>query len=108
MLEYSWFAALMVVSIACAVQAARNADDPQWQIGSHSAALMAMAVSWDGVGAQLLAWLKHSLPQQGTEINLLTAYTIGVAIALLVVAVPAFAAMFAHQSIVDRQALRRT
>lgn len=89
MLEYIWFATLMFVSFVFAgIAAKRNMEDPQWQLAYHGAVVMAIVISWDRLGAPALAWLMHSLPQQSSDINTLTAYAIVGVIGLVIVAAP--------------------
>ena len=91
MLEFVWFAGLMVLSIVFALvaelseQSGGGFDSGQWQIASHGAALLAVVISWDRTGAVLLKTIQGHLPQAGTQIAALTGYTLVGAVGLMVV-----------------------
>lgn len=99
MLEWLWFVGLMVVSLVCAIVAEAHDHDGEgvdagsWQLGSHCAAFMAIAISWERAGAPVLAALRAGLPQAGSQIADFTAYVlIGLAGLVIVGGVP-FATM---------------
>jgi hypothetical protein len=105
MLEYIWFVALMLVSVALGViYSIKDADadndgfsSGQWLIGAFSAAVMALVISWERTGAVVLTVLRASLPQSGTAIAELTAYTlIGIAGLLVVFIIPVGASFLTY------------
>ena len=86
MLEYIWFIVLILVAAwlswmyVCAESEGRDVEDGfragQWLIGSFSAAMMALVISWERTGNVLLSSLMISLPQAGSQIAILTAYVL--------------------------------
>ncbi len=107
MLEYFWFAVLMIVSIAlgwiysvkedeAAGSFGDGLDAGQWLIGAFGASVMALVISWERTGSVVLSWLLVSLSQQGAPISKLTAYVLaGVACLVVVFVIPAGASFLA-------------
>ncbi len=107
MLEYIWFVALMLVSVALGViysikeAEADNEDDGfsagQWLLGAFCAALMALVISWEKTGLVVLTVLRSSLPQSGTAIAGFTAYALmGIAGLLVVFIIPVGASFLTY------------
>ena len=98
MLEYIWFGALLALSAVLAwVYPSKEAEDVAssemtagaWLMGSIGASIMSLVISWNRTGDVALNLLMAALPQGGSPIAILTAYTLlGVGCLLIVVGVP--------------------
>ena len=82
MLYWIWFIGLSLLGWWFAYRQVRHAGDSQqdgamsrsgaarWM--SYGLLLLALLVSWDGVGRKVFAWLQQAVPQAGTDIHTLT------------------------------------
>jgi len=86
MLYWIWFIGLSLLGWWFAFRQPQHAGTPQ-QDGamsrsrvarwiSYGALLLALLVSWDGIGRRVLAWLQAAVPQTGTDIHALTVATV--------------------------------
>ena len=86
MLYWIWFIGLSLLGWGFAYRQAHDKAEPQQdgsmsrsgvaQWMSYGALLLALLVSWDGVGSRLFEWLQAAVPQAGTGIHTLTVATL--------------------------------
>ena len=102
MLYWIWFFGLSLLGWWFAYRQFKHAAAPhqeqaisrsraaQWM--SYGALLLALLVSWDGVGSRLFEWLQAAVPQVGTSIHTLTVATLTGALCIGWVVIPSMLA----------------
>lgn len=102
MLYWIWFIGLSLLGWGFALRQRRLAGEPQqdgamsragvarWM--SYGALLLALLISWDGVGREVVAWLETAVPQAGTDIHELSVAVLGGALCIAWVLLPAWLA----------------
>ena len=102
MLYWIWFVGLSLLGWWFAFRQYRHAAAPQ-QDGSMSrsgaarwmswgAMLLALLVSWNGVGREVVGWLEGVVPQAGTDIHTLTVGAVVAALCVVWIVFPSFIA----------------
>ena len=102
MLYWIWFIGLSVLGWWFAYRQFKHAATPQREQAmsrsraaqwlSYGTLLLALLVSWEGVGSRLFAWLQTVVPQAGTDIHALTVATVTGALCIVWVVVPSLLA----------------
>ena len=102
MLYWIWFIGLSLLGWGFVARLYRHAAVPRrdgamsrsgaarWM--SYGALLLALLVSWNGVGRRVVAWLEAAVPQAGTDIHTLTVNAVTIALCVGWILLPAFIA----------------
>lgn len=102
MLYWIWFVGLSLLGWGFAMRQRRSATAPprdgamspavaaRWM--SYAALLLALLISWNGVGREVVAWLESVVPQAGTDIHWLTIAVVSGALCIGWVMVPSWLA----------------